>query len=168
MKCTFKVHIVQCRDSTEEYAVRLVGWQIQEERKANAGINLTGYHPPPELTPGPLFFPSKSLPWGQLFSTKLRPLGRENETKPQGIICLLQMTKKKHSSMRAVSFQISVWQFSFVVRIEYFQVFIQHLRLILFEVWRQFENHSHCGKPRYSSVTVLTCAIDIFLRFWAD
>ena len=30
----------------EEYAVPLVGWQIQEERKDNAGINLTGYHPP--------------------------------------------------------------------------------------------------------------------------
>ena len=26
LKCTFKVHIIQCHDSTEEYAVRLVGW----------------------------------------------------------------------------------------------------------------------------------------------
>ena len=167
MKRSFKVHIVQCRDSTEEYAVRLVGWQIQEERKASAGVNLTGYHPP-RADPRPLLFPPKSLPWGQLFSTKLWPPGRENETKPQGIICLLEMTKKKHNSMRAVSFQISVWQFSFIVRIECLQVFIQQIRLTVFEVWRQFENHSHCGKPRYSSVTILTCAIDIFLRLSAD
>ena len=26
LKCTFKVHIIQCHDSTEECAVRLVGW----------------------------------------------------------------------------------------------------------------------------------------------
>ena len=26
LKCTFKVHIIQCHDSTEEYAVQLVGW----------------------------------------------------------------------------------------------------------------------------------------------
>ena len=26
LKCTFKVHQIQCHDSTEEYAVRLVGW----------------------------------------------------------------------------------------------------------------------------------------------
>ena len=26
LKCTFKVHIIQFHDSTEEYAVRLVGW----------------------------------------------------------------------------------------------------------------------------------------------
>ena len=47
----------------------------------NAGINLTGYHPPPRLTPRPLIFPSKSTPPGQLFSAKLRPPGRKNETK---------------------------------------------------------------------------------------
>ena len=44
------------------------------------GINLTSYHPP-RLTPWPLIFPSKSPPPGQLFSAKLRLLGRKNEAK---------------------------------------------------------------------------------------
>ena len=69
-----KVHIVQCRDSTEEYAVRLVGWQIQEERKANAGINLTGYHPPGR-TPGPLTFSVKIPALGTAFQYKTPALG---------------------------------------------------------------------------------------------
>ena len=45
-----------------------------------AGINLTGYHPP-RLTAGPLIFPLKSLPPGQLFSAKLWPPDQKNETK---------------------------------------------------------------------------------------
>ena len=45
---------------------------------------------------------------------------------------------------------------------------IVQLRLILFEVQKQFENHSQCGKPRYFSVTMLTCAMHIFLGFSAD
>ena len=65
----------------------------------------------------------------------------KNKTKSSlpGIICLVRMPRYQRNR---VSFQI--FQFSFIMRIKYSQVFIQHLRLILFEILRQFENHSHC------------------------
>ena len=139
-----------------------------------ADINLTGYHP----LPGPLIFFFKISTPGTAFQCKTPAPGSKNETKiptPRHNLPRLnakRSMKKEHNSIKAVSFQIfhnlSIWQFSFFVRIKYSQVFIQHLRLTLFEVWRQFENHSQCRKPRYFSVTMLTCAIHIFLGFSAN
>ena len=85
MKRTFKVHIVQCRDSTEEYAVRVVGWQIQEERKANAGINLTGYHPPPpEADPRAIIFSVKTPALETAFQYKTPVPGSKKRKKTPG------------------------------------------------------------------------------------
>ena len=142
-----------------------------------AGINLTGYHPP-GLTPRPLIFSVKIPVPGTAFQCKPPAPGSKNETKiptpghnlPSSNA--KRSMKKEHNSIKAVSFQIfhncPFDNFLFLVRIKYSQVFIQHLRLILFEVLRQFENHCQCGKPRYSSVTTLTCPIHIFLGFSAD
>ena len=136
-----------------------------------AGINLTGYHPPP----GPLIFSIKIPAPGQLFSAKDRPKNETIIPTPRHNLPSLNAKismKKEHNTIKAVSFQIfhnlSISQFSFVVRVKYSQVYIQHLKLMLFEVWRQFENHSQCRKPRYFSVTMLTCAIHTFLGFSAN
>ena len=62
--------------------IRSVG-KVEESLKAatNAGINLTGYHPPIWADPQANNFPLKSPPLGQLFSAKLWPQGQKNETK---------------------------------------------------------------------------------------
>ena len=79
--------------------------------KWNSGkVNLTGYHPP-GLTPGPPIFSVKIPAPGQLFSAKLRPPGRENETKSPPRAYFLSSNvkismKKEHNSVNAVSFQI--------------------------------------------------------------
>ena len=68
--------------------------------------------PVPGLTHGPLIFSIKIPTPGQLFSAKLRPPGRKNETKipthghnlPSSN-AKISMTKE-HNSIKAVSFQI--------------------------------------------------------------
>ena len=142
-----------------------------------AAINLTGYHPPWADHWATIFSVKIPAP-GTAFQRKTPAPGSKNETKiPISRHNLPSLNtkrsmKKEHNSIKAVSFQIfhnlSIWQFSFLVRIKYSLVFIPHLRLILFEVWRQFEDHSQCRKPRYFSVTMLTCAIHIFLGFSAS
>ena len=64
-----------------KYAVRLVGWQTQEERKANAGINLTGYHPP-RADPRAIIFSVKIPALGIAFQYKTPAPGskKRNET----------------------------------------------------------------------------------------
>ena len=47
----------------------------------NAGINLTGYHPPPGLTVGPLIFSVKIPTPGTAFQCKTPAPGSKNETK---------------------------------------------------------------------------------------
>ena len=129
--------------------------------------------PPP--APGPLIFSIKIPAPGQLFSAKLRPKNETIIPTPRHNLPSLNAKismKKEHNTITAVSFQIfhnlSISQFSFFVTVKYSQVFLQHLRLMLFEVWRQFENHSQCRKPRYFSVTMLTCAIHTFLGISAN
>ena len=138
------------------------------------GINLTVYHPPPRPL---IFFLQNPHPRDSFSEQKSGPRVEKRNKNPHPRHNLSSLNakrsmKKEHNSIKAVSFQIfhnlSIWQFSFFVRIKYSQVFIQYLRLILFEVWRQFENHSRCRKPRYFSVTMLTCAIHIFLGFSAN
>ena len=61
----------------------------------NAGINLTGYIPPPPgLTTWPLIFSVKIPAPGTVFSAKLWPPGRKNETKSPtlGITSLVRMS----------------------------------------------------------------------------
>ena len=103
--------------------------------------------------PGPLIFSIKIPAPGQLFSAKLRPKNETIIPTPRHNLPSLNAKismKKEHNTIKAVSFQIfhnlSISQFSFFVRVKYSQVYIQHLRLMLFEVWRQFENHSQCRK----------------------
>ena len=82
-----------------------------------ASVGLCRYQfdwlPPPGLTAGPLIFPVKSPPPGQLFNAKLRPPGRKNETKiptPGHNLPSLNAKRsmtKEHNSIKAVSFQIS-------------------------------------------------------------
>ena len=127
--------------------------------------------PPPRATNFSIKIPAP----GQLFSAKLRPKNETIIPTPRHNLPSLNAKismKNEHNTIKAVSFQIfhnlSISQFSFFVRVKYSQVYIQHLRLMLFEVWRQFENHSQCRKPRYFSVTMLTCAIHTFLGFSAN
>ena len=92
------------------------------------------------------------------------PPDRKNETKiptpghdlPSSNAKILM--KKEHYSIKAVSFQIfhncPFQQFSFIVRIKYSQVFIQHLRLILFEDG--------------SKIIVKMCKAKVFLSDYAD
>ena len=75
-----------------------------------------------------MFFVKIPTP-GTAFQCKTLATGlKKNETKspPPGIICLVRMPRYQRNR---VSFQI--FQFSFIMRIKYSQVFIQHLRLIL-------------------------------------
>ena len=102
--------------------------------------------PPLRLTPWPIMFFVEIPAPGTAFQCKTPATGlKKNKTKspPPGIICLVRMPRYRRNR---VSFQI--FQFSFIMRIKYSQVFIQHVRLILFEVWRQFENHSHCTESQ--------------------
>ena len=99
--------------------------------------------PPPQTDPRPLIFSVKISTPRTAFQCKTPALWSKNETKiptPKHNLPGLnakRSIKKKHNSIKAVSFQIvhnlSLWQFSFFVRIKYSQVFTQHLRLILFE-----------------------------------
>ena len=103
-----------------------------------AGINLTGYHPP-----GPLIFSVKIPVPGTAFQCKTPAPGSENEAKiptPRHNLPssnAKRSIKKEHNFIKSVSFQIfhncPFDNFLFLVRIKYSQVFIQHLRLILFE-----------------------------------
>ena len=79
----------------------------------NAGINLTGYHPPPPgLTPGPLIFFRQNPRPGTAFKCKTLAPGSKNETKiptPGHKLPSLnakRSMKKEHNSIKAVSFQI--------------------------------------------------------------
>ena len=73
----------------------------------NAGINLTGYHPP-LADPRATIFPSKSPPPGQIAVQNSGPRVEKTKQKspPPGITCLVRMPrnqcKKKHNSIKAV------------------------------------------------------------------
>ena len=136
--------------------------------------------PPPPSTDcrATNFFPSKFLSRGQLYGAKLQSPGRKNEAKspPPGIISLLKCKisiQNEHNSIKAVFRERFLSKFSIIVRLTVFfyrenKLFAfpyKHLRLT---VWKQFENHSHCGRSRYSSVNMQTCAIHIFLGFSAN
>ena len=96
--------------------------------RSNASINLTCYCPPQADPLANNVFRQNPHP-GDSFSVQNSGHRVEkNETKspPPGIICLVRMPRYQRNR---VSFQI--FQFSFIMRIKYSQVFIQHLRLIL-------------------------------------
>ena len=153
-----------------------LGWSFFRSQIMQLSIWQVTIPPPPP--PGPLIFSHQNSRPGTAFQCKTPAPGSKNETiipTPRHNLPSLNAKismKKEHNTIKAVSFQIfhnlSISQFSFFVRVKYSQVYIQHLRLMLFEVWRQFENHSQCRKPRYFSVTMLTCAIHTFLGFSAN
>ena len=77
----------------------------------NAGINLTGYHPP-GLTPGPLIFSVKIPAPGTAFQYKTLAPGskKRNKNPPPGHNLpssnAKRSMKNEHNSIKAVSFQI--------------------------------------------------------------
>ena len=84
------------------------------KRPCNAGINLTSYHPPPRLTPGPLIFSIKIPTPGTALQCKTPAPGSRKRNKIPtpghnlpGSNAKISI-KKKHDSIRAVSFQISI------------------------------------------------------------
>ena len=86
---------------------------IHAKLKNYAGINLTGYHPPPGLTPGPLIFSVKIPALGTAFQCKTPVCisGKKRNKIPTPGHKLPSSNakismKKEHNSIRAVSLQI--------------------------------------------------------------
>ena len=114
-----------------------------------AGISLTGYHLPRANPRTTNFFQQNPRPKDSFSVQNSGPRLEKGKQNPHPEHSLPSLSdkismKKEHNSIRAVSFQI--------FHDCPFDNFL-------------FENHSPCGKPRYSSVTMLTFATHIFKAF---
>ena len=95
-KALYSIHFIRMRSGIQHYA----------------GINLTGYHSPPGLTPGPLIFFRQNPRSRDGFSVQTSgPRVEETKQKspPPGITCQVRMPKimeKEHNSIKAVSFHV--------------------------------------------------------------
>ena len=81
---------------------------VQVSDAGNAGVNLTGNHPLPGLTPGPLIFPSKSPPPGQLSVQNSGPRVEKTKQIPtpgHNLPCLNAKRSMRKEHSKAVCFQ---------------------------------------------------------------